>query len=532
MATSPTLILHNGKIFNPHDIHHPLQAIVIAGDEILSLSADSNIQGHITGQTEVIDLAGRSVLPGLIDAHIHLEKYASAVSQINCETGTLDECLRRVAETAGKTPPGTWIQGHGWNQNAWGRYGTRQELDAAAPHHPVYLTAKSLHAAWANSCAIEAAGLREDTPSPPDGELVRDGLGNLTGILFEGAMPLISSQIPSPTTDELRQKLVSAQDKLNRLGITGVHDFDGPRCFSALQRLHKEGQLTLRVLKNIPLEYLDHAIELGIQTGFGNDWLRIGNIKIFSDGALGPRTAAMISPYTGEPDNTGILLKDREELLDIGLKAAQAGLGLTIHAIGDKANHEALAALKGVRRWEHDNRKERLPHRIEHLQLLHPDDLNLPGELRIIASMQPIHATSDMEMANVYWGNRTRYAYAWRSQLDSGAVLYFGSDAPVESPNPFSGIHAAVTRQPVGAPSPGRGWIPEERISLVEAINAYSANPGIAFRSGTLIGELRPGFKADLIILNEDLFDLPGTDLYRVLPSGTIIAGKWVFRDF
>ncbi len=355
---------------------------------------------------------------------------------------TVQECLDRVAARAHAARPGEWILGHGWNQNVWGSWPRAADLDRSVPDQPVYLTAKSLHAAWANSVALQLAGITAGSPDPRDGKIQRDERGEPTGILLESAVALVGNLVPEPDVNGLADAMEKAQSVLWKMGLTGVHDFDRRESFMALQQLHAEGRLKLRVTKNIPVELLEQAFELGLRTGFGDDWLRIGSVKAFMDGALGPRTAAMFQPYAGEPDNRGILNMDGEQLFEYARRAADVGLGMTVHAIGDRANHEVLNAYQQLRAYEAERSLPHLRHRIEHVQLLHPDDVPRLAELDIIASMQPIHATSDMLMADTYWGERTRFAYALKTQLDMGAHVAFGSDAPVESPNPFWGIHA------------------------------------------------------------------------------------------
>jgi predicted amidohydrolase YtcJ len=289
-------------------------------------------------------MGGRVILPGLTDAHIHLKNYSLALQKIECETDTKDECLRRVEERVKNANPGEWILGHGWNQNTWGAWPTAGELDAIAPNNPVYLTAKSLHAGLVNTAAMKLANITSETPDPQNGGIQRDENGAATGVLLETAMQLASAAIPAPTMAENVAAIEKAQPILWKMGVTGVHDFDRRDSFMALQVLHAQKKLKLRVLKNLPVELLDQIDEIGLRAGFGDDMLRIGNIKVFMDGALGPHTAAMFQPYVGEESNRGILNMDGEELFEHGRKAAQAGLGLTVHAIGDRANHEVLNA--------------------------------------------------------------------------------------------------------------------------------------------------------------------------------------------
>lgn len=360
---------------------------------------------------------------------------------------------------------------------------------------------------------------------------MRDAAGAPTGILLEGAMSLVAERLPQPTTEAVAADLVAAQEALWRFGITAVHDFDGTRCFEALQALHADRRLGLRVLKSIPAERLEEAVALGLRGGFGDDRLRIGHLKLFADGALGPRTAAMLRPFDDEPSNGGILLADREAIFEIGAKASRIGLPLAIHAIGDRANHEVLEGLASLREFERGQGLPALRHRVEHLQLLHPDDIGRPSALGIAASMQPIHATSDMAMAVPAWGDRNRYAYAWKAQLERGARLAFGSDAPVESPNPFLGLHAAITRRRAdGAPDP-EGWIPEERLSIAEALAAFTTGPASVAGLSGRVGCLQAGFYADLILLDSDPFMIPADGLRETRPMATMVGGAWVFQD-
>jgi predicted amidohydrolase YtcJ len=344
-------------------------------------------------------------------------------------------------------------------------------------------------------------------------------------------MELVGRAIPEPAVEAVAEAIEQAQPALWRMGLTGVHDFDRRDCFMALQQLHAKGRLRLRVTKSIPLDALEHAVELGLRTGFGDDWLRIGSVKAFMDGALGPRTAAMFRPYLNEPENRGILNMDSEELFEAGRQAVDAGLSLAVHAIGDRANHEVLDAFEQLRRFEQDRSLPPLRHRIEHVQVLHPDDAGRLAELGIIASMQPIHATSDMRMADQYWGERAALSYAWQTQLGQGAKMAFGSDAPVESPNPFIGLHAAVTRQRAdGSPGP-EGWYPEQRLSVQEAIQGYTLGAAYAAGTESHSGKLAPGYLADLIVLAQDPFVSSPVALLEMASLGTMVGGEWVWQS-
>jgi predicted amidohydrolase YtcJ len=278
----------------------------------------------------------------------------------------------------------------------------------------------------------------------------------------------------------------------------------------------------------VPVYRLEHALGVGLRSGFGDDWLRIGGVKIFADGALGSRTAAMLAPYEGEPDNRGIIVTDKEEMLERAREAAAGGLSLTVHAIGDRANHDVLDVYEQLRRDERGRPGPRLRHRIEHVQVLHPDDRNRLAELGVIASMQPIHATSDMDMAERHWGERARLSYAWRTLWDSGALVVFGSDAPVERIDPLPGIHAAVTRRRAdGRPGPD-GWYPDQRLRLWEAIYAFTGAAARTSGQSASQGTIAPGKLADLTIFDRDLFAVPADELLEVGIAGTMVGG--VFR--
>jgi predicted amidohydrolase YtcJ len=539
-------LLYNAYIHTQDPSYPTAWAMVIDRERIVAVGEANNLLPQYPN-AEKQNMEGRVILPGLTDAHLHMKNYSLGLQKIDCETDTKEECLSRVADRARKTKPGEWILGHGWNQNMWSpplpkgegprvranSWPSASDLDAIAPNNPVYLTAKSLHAAWANSAALKAANITSQTSDPQNGQIQRDDQGSATGILLETAMDLVGSIIPEPSIHEIAEAMEKAQEILWKFGLTGIHDFDRRDSFMALQQLHAEGKLKLRVLKNLPVELLDQAHALGLRAGFGDDWLRIGSIKVFMDGALGPHTAAMFQPYIGEEENRGILNMDGEELFEYGRQAAQVGLGLTVHAIGDRANHEVLDAYEQLRRYEKENNLPALRHRIEHVQVIHPDDAARLGELNIIASMQPIHATSDMLMADAFWGERSRLAYAWRTQLDYGARLALGSDAPVESPNPFWGLHAAVTRRRADGSPSADGWYPEQKLTMEEAWEGFTLGPAYAANMENRLGRLAPGFLADLIVLDasQDPFTCNPEDLLEMQSSATMVGGEWVYTS-
>ncbi len=520
------------KILYHANIHAPgwpdVTAIVLDEGRIIALGTDRDILAGFDGIHKV-DLEGKTLWPGLTDSHVHLRYLAESLGKVDCETVTLGECLARVRSAAQLLPEDAWVLGHGWNQNTWPEgFGTALQLDAVSGGRPVYLTAKSLHAGWANSKALALAGIDASTPDPSGGTIQRDSQGNPTGILLEGAATaLVEALIPKPNLDELKSKIKSLQPYLWERGLTGIHDFDGFDCWLALQSLEQENELKIRVRKNIPFDHMDDFIHDGWHTDDGGDWLSIGNVKLFSDGALGPQTGAMLAPYEGTGNN-GTLLLTEDEILDIGKYTTSHGLALAIHAIGDRANRVVLNAYEKLRSFETSEGLPHYKHRIEHVQVISPEDLPRLAELEIIASVQPVHAPSDMEMADRYLGSRAKLAYAYRSLKESGATLLFGSDSPVEPVNPFHGLHAAVTRQRLdGSPGP-EGWQPQERLSLTDALDGFTITPARVSNRGTHFGRIAPGSTADLLLLDHDPFNINPHQIGSIKPVATMVNGEWV----
>jgi predicted amidohydrolase YtcJ len=526
------LVIHNATIHTLNILQPSATALAIDHGQVIAVGEDDQILDTFSSSNK-LNAFKRTIVPGLTDAHIHLEDYALALQKVDCETSSRLECLERIAECVSSSPPDEWILGHGWNQNNWTEgYGSASLLDEIAPNNPVYLSHKSLHSAWVNTKALQLAGIASNTSDPVSGRIGHLQNGEPDGILFESATNLVERVIPEPCLEQVLKTLKSSIRLLIQLGLTSVHDFDRSQCFSALQVLHLNGELKLRVLKSIPYEDLPHAIELGLRSGFGDDHLRIGSVKLFADGALGPHTAAMLEPYDDDPQNIGILMLDAEELYEYGRLAVSHGISLAVHAIGDRANREVLNAYAQLREYERSlplSSGTHLRHRIEHVQLLHPDDLPRFHSLDIIPSMQPIHATSDMLMADYCWGKRSSLAYAWRGQLSHGSPLVFGSDAPVESPNPFWGIHAAVTRRRAdGTPSP-QGWYPEQRLTVEEALHGFTSGPAFAAGMEHYLGMLAPGYLADLLILDNDPYSCTPEELFQIHPLATMVGGEWVY---
>jgi hypothetical protein len=534
----PDLVLFNGRLWT-QDEHFPdATALAIRSGRIAAVGGDAECLALAGSQCQALDLGGRRVLPGLIDAHFHFKGWALSRRELRLAgLPSLAAVQGALAAHAQATPSGQWIKGQGWNETTWPeqRLLTRHDLDAAAPAHPVMLWRSDLHLACANSLALQLAGITAATPDPPAGRVDRDAHGQATGILRDEAMDYVDYLLPTPGDAEVDQTMHEAIAEAHRLGLTGIHDFrigtaeESRSAFAAWQRLWSAGELRLRVWMMIGGELLDEAIALGLRSGFGDDRLRIGGVKYFADGSLGARTAWMLEPYadggTGLPDVPMATLAAAIE------RAHPAGLSVGIHAIGDRAIHELLDVFSEVLpRLQLPSANSAIPHRIEHVQHSHPHDLRRLAELGLVASVQPIHLVDDMGLVERAIGARGRWTYAFRTLLDSGAVLALGSDCPVASPNPFWGIHAAVTRQRRDG-TPAGGWYPEQRLTVAEAVAGYTLGP--AYASGQLdrLGSLSPGKLADLVVLDRDIFSVPPAEIVETQVVMTILGGDAVHSN-
>jgi predicted amidohydrolase YtcJ len=537
MELSNSLILYNGKLHTQDPRFPRATALALRGGHIRAVGDDAEVCALAAPGDEQIDLGGRRVLPGLTDAHFHLYGWALARRGLELAgSASLADVRERVRRAVGAAAPGGWILGQGWNQDAWPapRLPGRADLDDLAPANPVILWRTDLHLAWANSQALQAAGIDAATPDPEAGLIARDGAGQPTGILRELAINLVRRVIPAPTDAETDAALRQAIAAAHRLGLTGVHDMrimggaDGPPAFRALQRLRAEEALALRVWMMLPGERLGEAIALGLRTGFGDDVLRVGGIKLFADGATGPRTAWMLAPF--EDAGSGLPLTPMAEIAQLVARAHQAGISAAVHAIGDRAVRELLDVFSEVLPRLAGQAGPLAPHRIEHVQHSHPADLKRLAPLGLVASVQPIHATDDMTMVDRACGERGRWAYAFRDLLDAGTVLALGSDCPVASPDPLHGIHAAVTRQrPDGTP-PG-GWYPAQRLTVAEAVWGYTMGPAYACSQVARQGSLAPGKLADLVVLDRDIFAIPPQEIADARVCMTVFAGRVVYRS-
>jgi predicted amidohydrolase YtcJ len=390
------------------------------------------------------------------------------------------------------------------------------------------LSRKDGHSRWLNTRALELASIDRDTSDPAGGAIARDEHGEPTGILFENAQALVDDVIPDYTWAERRGALQSIIAACNRRGLTGVHIPEGPETLALLRELREHDQLTIRALWHLPYRQLDQAIGLGLRSGLGDEWVRIGGVKIFADGSLGSCTCHMLAPFSGTGDNYGIPTVPEDELRDAVRRADKAGIAVAIHAIGDRANRTVLDAIAaGCSASGGDRlRPPALPHRIEHAQHLDPADIGRFAELRVGASMQPLHATSDWQIAERLLGTeRSAWSYAWRPLLDAGTILAFGSDAPVESFDPWAGLHAAITRRRSDG-APPSGWHPELAISLADALAAYVTGPAILSNEAGLKGNLGSGKLADLLVLSADPFAVEPQSLWKMGVEMTVLGGR------
>ena len=524
------LVLFNGRIYTMDDQLPLAQAVAVRSGRILAVGDDVKIRALAGPDTEQWDLHGGAVLPGLTDAHIHLVGYGLSLTQVQLDgLASLQEAVARVAERARAAKAGAWIRGRGWNRNLWpgAPFPSKHDLDPVTPHNPVYLRSKDGHAAWMNTLALQKAGLARETPDPPGGQFERDPeTGELTGVLKEEPAIQVIEEAAGPVPLEERMEAIhAALERLHSMGIVGVHVPEEQHELAALQSVWLQGELALRVNMMIPDKHLDRALQMGLHAGLGDEFLRLCAVKVYADGSLGSRTADMFEPYDDEPDNHGIAVTSSERLSQVVADCTAGGWSMAVHALGDRANSRVLDALE--EHWRQWSRRG-LRMRIEHVQLISPQDVPRLGTMGVIASMQPIHCPSDMIMAERHWGARCSGAYAWRSLLESGAVLAFGSDAPVEDPDVLRGIFAAVTRQREDGAPPG-GWYPEQCLTVPEAVYAYTMGAAYASGEERIKGSLSVGKQADMVVLSQDIFDLPPQEILNTRVEATFLAGEVVY---
>ncbi len=477
-----------------------------------------------------LDARGRTLVPGLIDAHGHLMGLSLGLRQLDLSgAASLPEAQQLVSAHAAANPTASWLIGRGWNQERWGlgRFPTAVELDAAHAVRPAWFVRVDGHAGWANSMALKAAGITRATRDPPGGRILRDPSGNPTGILVDAAMQLVERHIPPPSAGEREQALAAGLNHLASLGITGVHDMGvSPADWALFRSFGDEGRLTLRITGYAAGMEAMEAISPLRPTGWlYADRLRLQGIKLYADGALGSRGAWLLAPYADEPTTRGLQFLDDARMKNLFSRANFLGYQVAVHAIGDAANRQALDSFAEIRPAYGD----RLRNRIEHAQVIALDDIPRFARIGIVASVQPIHATSDRTMAESRLDPpRLEGAYAWASLLRAGARLAFGSDFPVEPANPWMGIHAAVTRQDADGQPPG-GWRPGEVLTREQALAGFTRWAAWAGLADDRVGSLEPGRWADFVLLDRDPFAVPAPELREVTVLETWLAGRRVF---
>ncbi len=459
------------------------------------------------------------MLPGFIDSHTHFCKYGLNLSRINLDGVTsVDKAVEFVRKSAAQMNPGEWITGYNWDQHVLGRWPTRQDLDRVTPDNPVVLTRRDVHVVWANSKALALVGITSSTADPAGGQIDRDpATAEPTGIVRETAIGLLLDAVPKPSREDWIAAIERARTQFHRFGVTSVHTMEGLDEFRTLTHLRQRGELGLRFHTLIAKPDIDHFIYGGLRTGFGDEWLRIGPVKIFLDGTLGSQTAEMIEPFEGT-NTRGIIFITDDEVGPLVKKSVEAGISVAMHAIGDGAVRRAIHHFEQAP-------ASQLRHRIEHVQLVHPDDLPRLRRLNLIGSVQPMFVISDFDVAYKYWGSRTRYAYAFKSIRDHGMNLAFGSDCPVEIPSVINALDAACNRRSAD----GRVFHEEEKVTVRDAIQAFTIGGAYASGEEQLKGSIEPGKLADFTVLSEDPFETSNIKDVEVLM--TVLGGKTVYSN-
>ncbi len=505
--------------------------LVFDAGKVIATGEDAALRKQYAG-AKYIDGGGATLLPGLIDAHGHVFGLGYKSAQIDLDgTASLAEAQERV-RTFLKSHPGTgWVQGDGWNQVRWklGRFPLASELDAVVADRPAALGRIDGHAMWLNSLALKQAGITKATRDPVGGRIERDAQGNPSGVLVDMAMDLANKVIPPPDEEERRAALRAALAQLNAVGLTSVDDAGAsPEEIAEYKSFADQGQLSVRIyamIRDVADSFTPWA-KSGPLLGYKNDFLTVRSVKLFADGALGSRGAALMAPYSDAPGQRGLLFHTDAELTKKVETALKAGFQVNIHAIGDAANHQVLDAFETAYRTVGGSD---LRNRVEHAQVVSLSDIPRFKTLNLIASMQPTHATSDMNMAEDRIGKeRLKGAYAWRTFLDQGTRIAGGSDFPVEYANPFFGLHAAVTRTDHENHPPG-GWQPSQAMTLLEAFRAFTLDAAYAQHQEKSLGSLEPGKWADFILIDQDLFKMPQADIWKIKVKQTWVAGRKVY---
>ena len=522
-------VLFNARIYTVRAPGARAEALAVQGDRFVAVGSNRDVLQDFPNARK-IDARGLTVVPGFTDAHAHLQGLALKLLQADLVgTRSVQEVLDRLRAHAPSLPRDAWLVGRGWDQNDWANaeFPDRQMLDHAFPARPVWLRRIDGHAGWANSAALEAAGISASTPVPMGGRIIRSGRGEPTGILLDTAMDLIEQARPAADEAALGLALGRAVESLHQQGITGVHDAGSNlETIRRYERAVEAGELDLRLY--VMTSGIGDAFEYFCREGpllSFRDRLTVRSVKFYSDGALGSRGAALLEDYSDDAGNQGLLRQQQGELAEAVERAIACGFQVAIHAIGDRANRMALDVFEAVLEQE---QRDRGRHRIEHAQVVHPEDLARFGRLGIIASVQPIHATSDMAWAESRLGrDRTMGAYAWRSLVDAGARIALGSDFPVEEVSPLEGIHAAVARQNMDGHPPG-GWYGEQALTREEALRGFTLDAAYAAFLENDLGSIEPGKLADFVVLSADLMEVPEEQIPEVDVVATFVGGRRV----
>jgi hypothetical protein len=527
-------ILVDGRVITMDPARPHAEAVAVRGGRIAAVGSTTDVARLKGDRTRVVDLRGRTVIPGLVDGHLHFAGLGTGGQTLDLgEAKSEDEAVTLVRRVALRMKPGEWITGSNWHTGNWGReeWPSRRSLDGAAPENPVLLSGMHGHASWANSKALTAAGITRQTPDPLGGKILRDAAGEATGIFIENAQALIRAKVPVRESGSLKERIAKSVQLALSYGLTGAHDMGtSVETIEAYKALIAAGQFPFRInayprVVNAGPE-LDRILAAGRYTD--NDLrLQVRAVKVSIDGALGSRGAALMAPYQDEPGNIGVIRVSYDQLYFIIEKSLKAGFTLAIHAIGDRGNQMALDAVEQAlaRVPTQDHRI-----RIEHAQVLRPADVPRFAKLGLIASWQWMHCTLDMPWAEKRVGpERIKTAYAWRTLMETGARLVGGSDEGAKTFSPFMGIHAAVTRQDASG-SPAGGWYPSERLTREEALRSYTVDAAyVAFQEASL-GSLMPGTLADLVVLSKDILTVPAADILTIEAMLTMVGGEIVFE--
>ena len=531
----------NGNVYTM-DAHQPrAQAIAIdtSSGRIVAVGSDDEVRRYGGQHSETVDLHGHTMLPGFIDAHIHLLETAYRAEHIDAANSPDEDAVAElVRQRAASTPVGRWILGGHWDKNAWpgGRFPSKVSLDAAAPDHPVALWSKDGHLLWVNSLALQRAGINADTPQPANGHILRDGAGEPTGILQEAEATNLVARVIERRDPEMNRTLIRRIiSDLQRRGITTIHDIEGEETFSIFREMRDQGTLGVRVEMILPRTMLPQLRERGEAIAISNaesDLLRVNGIKIFADGTLGSQTAAMLESFEGNPGNYGILTLPEQEMMTTTRDAAALNLSIAIHAIGDRAARVALNSIEFAQQRlaaEHTNASGKTPirYRVEHVQLIAPEDLERIQRLGVVASIQPYHAVADRDIAERYWGKRHRRAYAYRTMRDMGIPIALGSDAPVETYDPLSILYAATQRRDPSKPRPP--WLPDQALPVTDALWGYTLGSAYAGGEEERKGSLSVGKLGDAIVLREDILNAPQEHMNENGVQATILGGRIVY---